>query len=312
MSVLKANYGHDLPRAVIVSGEWLVVFKRPVETFVGVALPADIAVYKREEFKVQAGEIFKLLHRSSLTQDAPMPLRPAQLLRYVELEGVAGAFRGVHVHYDRKGGSSLFAPRPRILVYPATFVVRRDDAIFTVMDDGEPVNMDYNSDDTVGHTLALHLETIHVRSTALLEACAHELGGPLPTPPLVTFPGFPSDAMGKTVVGELSEANEWLVATGSTSHFLIAEPRVADCRFHTWAECGEDAIGQSAVSAPSVQPRAFFTDSQRHHCAHQVVQDRREGRCLIQPIDSRTCCQACIYLDRCWTPEEQAALPCGR
>jgi hypothetical protein len=70
---LKADYGHDLPRAVIVSGEWLVVFKRPTETFLGAALSADIAVYKREEFKVQSGEIFKLLHRSLLTQDAPDP-----------------------------------------------------------------------------------------------------------------------------------------------------------------------------------------------------------------------------------------------
>jgi hypothetical protein len=309
---LKADYGHDLPRAVIVSGEWLVVFKRPVETFVGVALSADIAVYRRGEFKVQAGEIFKLLHRSSLTQDAPIPLRPAQLRQFVEPEGVAGAFQGVHVHYDRKGGSSLFAPRPRISVYPATFVVRKDNAIYTVIDNDTPVNMDYDRDDAGGDTLALHLETIHARSTALLAACAHELGGALPAPPLTAFPGFPSDAMAKTVVGELIEANEWLVATGSTTHFLLAEPRVADCRFHTWAECGADAIGQSAVSVRLVEPRVFFTDTQRHHCAHQVVQDRRDGRCVIRAIDSRTCCQACVYLDHCWTPAEQAALPCGR
>lgn len=38
---------------------------------------------------------------------------------------------------------------------------------------------------------------------------------------------------------------------------------------------------------------------------------RREDRCLIQAIDSRTCCQACVFLEQCWTAEEQAALPCG-
>lgn len=308
---LKEEYGHELPRAVIVSGEWLVVFKRPSETFLRALLPADIAVYRRDEFKAQAGEIFNLLHRSSLTQDVPIPLRPAQLRQFVEWADVAGAFQGVHVHYDRTG-SKLFAPRPRISVYPATFVVGKDDAIYTVMDYDIPVNLDYERDDAGEESLAPHLETINARSTELLAACAHELGRALPAPPLAAFPGFPSAAIAKTVVGELTEANEWLVATGNTSHFLLADPRVADCRFHTWAECGAEAIGQSAVSVRSVELRAFFVDTQRHHCAHQVVQDRRAGRCLIEPIDSRTCCQVCVFLDHCWSPEEKADLPCGQ
>lgn len=308
---LQKEYGHNLPRAVIVSGEWLVVFKRPVETFLGTSLSIDIAVYRRADFKTQAGEIFKLLHRSSLTEDAPIPLRPAQLLQFVDLGGVAGAFQGVHVHYQR-GGSSLFAPRPRISVYPAAFVVRQDDALYTVIDNDTPLELDYQRDDNGGYTLAPHLAAIHARSSALLAACSQELGGALPTPPLAAFPGFPSDAMARTVVGELTEANEWLIATGNSTHFLIAEPRLPGCRFHTWAECGADATGQSAISVRSLKPRAFFIDSQRHHCAHQVVQDRRVRRCLIQAIDSRICCQACVFLDRCWSQAEKAALPCGR
>ena len=117
--------------------------------------------------------------------------------------------------------------------------------------------------------------------------------------------------MAKALVRSLVEANEWLVATGSAEHYLLAEPRVQDCRFHSWAECGAHAAQQSAVSVRSVDPRAFFTDAQAHHCAHQGVLDRRHGRCLIQAVDSRTCCQACVYLDQCWTPAERAALPCG-
>src|SRR5690606_18324169 len=116
----------------------------------------------------------------------------------------------------------------------------------------------------------------------------------------------------KTLVGDLAAANHWLVATGDSSHFLLEEPRVADCRFHTWAECGPDAIGQSAVSVRSVELRSFFIDTQRHHCAHQVIQDRRDGKCLIDPIDSRTCCQVCVFLDHCWTPAAKADLPCGQ
>ena len=309
---LRERYGHELPRAVIVSGEWLVVFKRPGETFLGASIPADIAVYRRQEFTAQAGELFKLLHRSSLTQDAPIPLRPTQLRQFLELADVSGAFRGVHVHYNHKAASSLFAPRPRISVYPTTFVVRKDDVIYTVIDNDTPVNLDYERDDAGNESLAPHLQTIDARSTALLAACGLELGGELPTPPLANFPGFPTDNMAKILVGDLPAANHWLVATGDYSHFLLEEPRVADCHFHTWADCGPAAIGQFAVSVRSVELRAFFIDTQQHHCAHQVVEDRRAGRCLIDPIDSRTCCQACVFLDHCWSPEEKADLPCGR
>lgn len=112
---LKEQYGHDLPRAMIVSGEWLVVFKRPTQTFLGASVPGDIVVCRRQEFAAQAGDLFKLLHRSSLTQDAPIPLRPAQLRQFLELSDVAGTFRGVHVHYDHKGG------QPPIHAPPAHF-----------------------------------------------------------------------------------------------------------------------------------------------------------------------------------------------
>lgn len=310
VQTLKELYQHDLPRAVIISGEWMVVFSEPVETFLGALLPDDIAIFKRSQLTGRAEEIFELLHRSELTKDAPIPLRPAQLQQFVELNGVAGAFQGVHVHYERTG-SALFVRRPRILVYPALFVAREDSAVFTVIDNDTPVELDYQTVEDGIETLAPHLDTIQTRSAALIATCEAELGGKLPLAELSAFPGFRSNGMAKALVGGLAEADEWLVATGSAAHFLLVEPRIQECRFHRWAECGADAALQSAISARSVEPPAFFVDAQRHHCAHQVVQDRRDGRCLIQAIDSRVCCQACVYLEHCWTAEERAALPCG-
>jgi hypothetical protein len=308
---LKERYGHSLRRAVIISGEWLVVFTNPDQTFLETALPDDVAIFMRSQFRERAGEIFKLLHRSALTEDAPIPLRPAQLRQFVDLSGVSGAFKGVHVHYERTG-STLFARQPRIQIYPALFVAREDAVVFTVIDNDTPVELDYRTGEDGVETLAPHLNAIHTRSIALITACGAELDGPLPMAELSEFPGFPSHGMAKALVGELTEADEWLVATGSATHFLLAEPRVQRCRFHSWDECGADAALQSAISARSVEPPAFFVDAQRHHCAHQIVQDRRDGRCLIQAIDSRTCCQACVYLEHCWTTDERAALPCGK
>jgi hypothetical protein len=308
---LKDGYHHALPRAVVVSGEWLVVFAEPVETFLGAVRPDDIFIFTRAEFKGRAEEVFGLLHRAMLTHDAPVPLRPAQLRQFIDFDVVSGAYHGVHVHYERTG-SSLFARRPRILLYPALFLVRTDGVIFTVIDNDDYVELEYTRDEAGVDTLLPHLELIRARSASLLAACAAELQGALAARELADFPGFPNAGMDKALVRSLPEANEWLVATGSSEHYLYAEPRERACRFHSWAECGADAALQSAVSVRSIEPRAFFTDTQRHHCAHQLVLDRRHGRCLIQAVDSRTCCQACVFLDHCWTAAERAALPCGQ
>lgn len=310
VKTLKEQYHHDLPRAVIISGEWMVVFRAPVETFLRTARPDDIEIFTRTQFKERAGDIFKLLHRSALTEDAPVPLRPAQLRQFLELGDISGVFQGVHVHFERTG-STLFVRRPRILIYPALFVARMDNAIFIVIDNDTPVELDYREDDDGLKTLVPHLDEIHTRGGALIERCGIELGGVLTSAHLSAFPGFRSDGPANALVGVLREADEWLVATGSATHFLLAEPRVQGCRFHTWAECGADAAMESAISVRMVDPPAFFVDTQRHHCAHQIVQDRRKRHCLIQAIDSRTCCQACIFLEQCWTEGDIAALPCG-
>ena len=312
VETLKNRYHHTLPRAIIISGEWLVVFRVPDETFLGSALPFDVVIFSRPQLRERAEELFELLHRSVLTAEPPVPLRPAQLKQYLELSDISGAFMGIHIHYERSG-SKLFTPRPRILIYPAIFIVRRDDAVYTVIRNATHFELDYQKDRDGLETLALHLNEVREHSEALLETCGMELGGALLVAELSAFPGFPSNEIPLKAVKAIGTLeDEWLVATGNASHFLLVEPRVRDCRYHSWKECGANAAMQFAINTRSINPPAFFVDTQRHHCAHQVVQDRRENRCLIQGIDSRTCCQACVFYETCWTEAERVALPCGR
>jgi hypothetical protein len=109
-------------------------------------------------------------------------------------------------------------------------------------------------------------------------------------------------------------ADHWLAVTGQDLYYLGARP-VVDCRFHAWAECRAEGhqCGPTAVNSPATDsPRAFFVDMRLHHCAHQVVLDRRARRCHIDAIDARTCCRACTYQNLCWSADEVAALPCGK
>lgn len=69
---------------------------------------------------------------------------------------------------------------------------------------------------------------------------------------------------------------------------------------------------ESAINLPKLSaPRAFFVDSQQHHCAHRTLDERRAPGCYIRAIDERVCCQACVFSTECWTAGREHDLPCG-
>jgi hypothetical protein len=326
VKTMKERYGHDTPRAVLGSGPWLVVFTEPVLTFVeGRVSGQHIVIFRIEEYLRCAQELFSLLHRSILARDVPFPLRPTQLRQYVEPASVVAVFHGLHVHYEETG-SPFYGPRPQVLVYPTLIVQRDDGVLITVVAHPDGMALSYakvravNEDEADRLTLDAHLSEVHVGAAAVLAACQAELGVAIVPAPLERFPGFSSGParapeLGTRMVAPLKgHQNEWVMVTGTATHYLTAQPGIDPCRFHAWA--ASHAIGQgigvSALSVRSVTPRASFIDIQAHHCANQVLQDRRLVRCHIMPIDQRTCCQACVYVQGCWRANEQADLPCGR
>jgi len=61
---LKDRHGHTLPRAVITSGQWIVVFIDPVQAFVeGTVEDIKIKIFQKQNFKAQASELFALLSK---------------------------------------------------------------------------------------------------------------------------------------------------------------------------------------------------------------------------------------------------------
>lgn len=313
---LKNQYHHDTQRAVLTSGQWLVVFKTPVQTFVDGEVSTDhFIIFNKEDFTNKSRNIFLLLHRSILACEVPFPLRPSQLPSYAMANKITATFHGLHVHYERSG-SSLFGPKPRILVYPAFILQRNDGVLLTVIMHSEGILLDYSKNDDDEPTLNTHLEEVAALGTKVRKACEQELKVSFEPAPIGRFAGFPSSSQhsaGRTFVeAQQDHPDEWLMVTGEQPHFLSALPIIDRCRFHFWAGCGAEAIGTSAISVRSVQPRSFFIDTQAHHCAHQGLQDRRQERCHIMAIDERTCCQACVYRDICWTDDNRHLLPCGR
>lgn len=316
----KDNYGNDVPCAVLASGRWMVIFTDPGSTFVEGAVNEEHLTVFFEDGAIQraAETVFRLLSRSRLSRVVPSHIRPTQVGHYLTAGTTAAVYHAVLVAY-KSTGSQLFTQIPQIQIYAALLLQRDDGVIFTVVDGQTPVQMDLDREDGL---LTSHIGVVAERAAALLEACSAELKMDLQPFALTDFPGFdggaPADALlqdrGTQYVRPIIRlADEWIIATGDRSHYLLSTPSV-ECRFHEWGACREvgGAVGNGAISTPTTEtPRAFFVDGIKYHCAHQTVVDRRKERCHIAPLDGRTCCRSCALQVVCWTEAELQQLPCG-
>ena len=314
------DHGHPLPRAVITSGQWLVVFTKPVATFIdGPASAADIRIFWKQEYCARALEMHSLLSKASLCVETPDHIRATQVLSYITPEAVLDCFHALHLSYEISG-SPFFTKRPQILVYPALVLQRNDGALLTVLENSDPLYLSYrNGIDDLEQALEPHLGEVAAAAEALLKRTGEQLGLELQPSALDDFPGYPINTnvdrvKSKSLIKRHAiEPDVWMLITGQVTHFLKPMPDVA-CRYHRWSAChaADEAIGTAAVSMPQIaRPRSFFTDGQPHHCAHQGLKDRREGRCQIPLIDERLCCKSCLFAPVCWPGTQLTPLPCG-
>ena len=272
----------------------------------------------------QASLILEHMSRVALADTAPVRIRSSQLSNYVDAETFGGSFHALLLRYE-KSGTFIFDRMPRILVYPALIVQRTDGALFTVIDNTQPIEVPTSPIYGDARALQPHLEDVSGAAETLRASCALELGIEIAPDDLGAFRGFSAipfprsgiaiGTTAKVLVRALREGpDQWFVVTGKLTHFLRDAPQV-DCKFHAWSACrvADAAIQAGAVNAPRTEaPRSFFVDGTAHHCAHRVVDDRRGPRCHIQVIDARVCCRICVFQDACWTQKELVALPCGK
>lgn len=326
---LMEQHGHELARAVLASGQWLIVFTAPVKTFVnGNVSGADIMVLHRADFIANAPRIFSELSRQVLVRDVPFPLRPPQLPDYLSTDRLRAAYRGLLVHYQGKG-TTIFARKPQLFVYPAVVLERTDGVLLTAVKESLEFELFVSRGqiaegnlDSGWDNIDDHVKGVHAASEELLAECSRELGIAIEVSAITEFGGFPQALQLNAapqpriqfVMRATASGDEWIIVTGEASHFLRRGPAVDHCRFHVWSECHRagEALMQSPINFPRVQePRSFFTDGQGHHCAHRTLDERRTSACHVRSIDQRVCCQACVFSTQCWSGERARNLPCG-
>ena len=200
---------------------------------------------------------------------------------------------------------------PQINLYPCVILERRDGQLLAIVDH-------LRGRFTVPHNydvLSAHIDEVGRNVAALLQAVHAEAGVQLPPSPLTAFPGFPFTAGLLAPTGSPRRIrllrssptpDEFLLVTGTQTHYLLPRPTVDPCAGHTWSECHALHENQrdAAIVSRSYDPASFFTTVEPHHCAHRTVHNRRAARCHVGRRSKSFCVAALAsFRSTCWTGE---------
>lgn len=323
---LKDQSDHMVSRVAISSGQWLVIFTEPAAAFLDAAdvNSANILIFQTDGFVRESDHIFGQLSYGQLVTDIPSPLRATQLRGFISADSVRRVFRALWARWEASGSAGVLDTFPQIIVYPAA-ILERSDGVLLHVAAGRSARHFVPSD---AAALKEHLDAVRESSDALLEAICEQLETQLEVSDLADFPGFPVTPLRGSRVGLVPEpvqrpvqfvrpwpdrADEFLLVTGASSHFLLEGPTVDPCMGHNWAECQQAGVqvGHAPVIFSSVDPKAFYISGANHHCAHRDIHDRRQGNCYVAVFESFLCCRACILQQICWPDGGGPALPCG-
>lgn len=307
-----AAYGAAPVRFVLTNGEWFLVFSDVNATI----LPSDPEAGKMVLFSdlsdvvARAGEFCALLGYQDLSGHIP-PQHPGALPDFVPDGEVATCSRFVDVSYTRHG-----ARQPLISASVGVWIRARRGAwiLFQKNYDNQFLVLSDDRDE-----LATRRQQLHARAESLLaDLGAHrELrfasrdefeGAPSAGEPHDAIPaaGVERDSI---LMRELGP-DRYRITTTEQLLFFTDEGTYDMCPYHNWGACREEgnAVGQSAITAPSSDPRCFFPSGSPYHCAHAGIRARRNRVCLLLAFEEHLCCRRCVFLSRCWP--ETAGMPC--
>jgi hypothetical protein len=322
---------HHVPRRVVITnGNWLILFRDPMDAFskAGNSNPENIVIFKeRSEIEAKYQEIFGLLEHQHVLKETP-PLDVGEIGFFIGTDEVTKILHGLKILYINE--PSFLDTQPCLKVLPVLFVRSNNGAWFTV----KAVTPELKIPIEVSE-IESHLETLGTHSTELLNTVRANLAIEIEPTTIedhyeneVDFEILPGVV--HTRVQTPPEHDQYQIVTGQHTHYLLFEPRVSNCPHHKWVESNKQYCAVPvSIQSRSVEPRSFFIDGENHHCNHrsvnaakssQITQGNRlrcgprSGRefdpfCEIWKFETRLCCRTCIYQNVC-SKAEAFNLPC--
>jgi hypothetical protein len=321
------NAGTAPIRVLLTNGDWVVIFTRPVDTLLnGAQSPGDIVVFtNRVELETHYRVIFQLLEFQHVSGDVPY-LSVSRLPFHVPASAVVNVLHGLRLRYIEQ--NKIYSVSPVITLAPVLFIRTSRGTWITV----EGPSQEYEIPHRVAE-LPAHLDTIRDAATRLLDEVRSRLS--LDISPTTLKAHYEDDeAFAKLAGVNIKKVGqEFLIATGNKTHYLLKEPTVPGCPFHLWSECHKQGVpaGSASLMIRSVTPRSFFVDAELHHCAHRYVDEAKNSQitqanvaqcgprsgsfsqpfCEIAPFETRLCCRVCAFEEVC-TAADVFHLPCKR
>jgi hypothetical protein len=309
---IEAAYDHTPARFVITNGEWFIVFSDLKTTLLARdPVAGSIDVFNDlEDVNARAERFCGLLGYRNLSGYIP-PQHPAALPDFVPEGQEAVCARFIEMDYIRHGerqplisvsvGAWVRTPRGAWILFRKTYPRQ-----FLVLND----KLD---------ELAARRAELNERAESLLAdlrnhrnvrfASREEFEGPQPEIGVGRAEDLASPLVRGLGRGDLGQ-DRYRIVTLDEGLYFTEDATYDGCPYHSWGPCREegDAVGDSAITAPSSDPRCFFPSGSPYHCAHAGIQARRVNVCLLLPFEQHLCCRRCVFLSRCWP--DTAVMPC--
>lgn len=316
-------------RVVMTSGQWLIIFVDPADSFLGANLPDPnkIVVFENsDEIDERSNEVFGWLEHQIVLDEAPA-LSPGEILFHVSSEEVDNVMHGLRLLYiEEPGFESL---RPVIKLKPILFLRSRYGAWLRIESRAE-ITIPHASEE-----LPEHLSRVETLAEGLLTEINTRLSIGLAPATIESHYANAEDfgvLPGIAGSNNLPHYDEYIVVTGQYTHYLRLEPTVPDCPHHNWGKSNRTGYATLvSIQSRSTHPRSFFISDEDNHCAHRDVaavksaqitpQNRercgsRSGKdydpfCEIWRFESHLCCRTCIFENVCGAADV-FSLPCRR
>jgi hypothetical protein len=134
--------------------------------------------------------------------------------------------------------------------------------------------------------LLTHLKTVNQIAKNLLDTINSKLGITLSCSSLAEH--YASHDLFDELPGVVKlpgKYEEFLIVTGSYTHYLLEEPTIPDCPYHFWDNSDAEgyAAGSHPVKRPSVNaPRTIFVTDVQHHCSHRDVKLAKSSQITLE------------------------------
>jgi hypothetical protein len=328
---VRDRLGQAPRRVVITNGDWLIIFLDPENAF-GSLSPSQskIKVYQNwAEIEEKDNEIFGLLEYYEVLDRVPF-LSLGQIRFYLSIEQVNRAMFGVRLIYLEEPEFYLDSS-PLVKVVPVIFIGSKSGVWFLVesQNSNHVQRIPNNADD-----LQAHLDAVDQAATDLLNIVNEKLGADLVCSSLLEHYTDQDLFDELTPVSRVtSRFEEYLVVTGSNTHYLLKQASILSCPYHSWSRCSVEGYANDAfpITRSRVNdPRTIFVTELDHHCSHRDIVQAKSSRitpenreqcgsrsgkdqqafCEIWKFEQRLCCRTCAFEEVCTKAEVFQGLPC--